>query len=289
MALRKEGWINGPNKASQAILNAAFLHVRSVPYAVSLRWIFYRLYQDGVYKKNEYEKWADLSSRARHDFYGGWHPGLIADDTRDVVTRNTGYESAGDALENIGDELSKAANIWIDHFYRQQRYVELWFEARAMAAQFRHYTERIDLIPMGGQSSIALRWKMAKRLEQKAEKYGKDIVILYFGDEDLAGHQIEETAREDVGKWSGIEFEVIRCGLTVEQAEKYGIPDSIEKRGYQWEALPDDAARQIITAAIEEYLDADIIEAVKDEEAEIYADWSSKIEEIADELKRRKE
>jgi len=289
MPLRKEGWKNGPQAASKAILNAAFLHVRSVPYTVSLRWIFYRLYQDGIYKKDEYSKWSDLASRARHDFYGGWHPGLIADDTRDVITRNTGYESADDALENIGDELSKAANIWIDHFYRQACYVELWFEARAMGAQFRYYTERIDLIPMGGQSSIALRWKIAKRLEKKAERYGKDIVILYFGDEDLAGHQIEQTARGDVANWSGSEFKVIRCGLTVEQAKKYQIPDSVEGKGYQWEALPDDAAEEIIIAAINEYLDTDIIAAVKDEEAEIYADWSSKIEEIADELKRRKE
>ena len=34
-----------------------------------------------------------------------------------------------------------------------------------MVAQFQHYTEKIDLVPMAGTASIPFKWKIAKRLE----------------------------------------------------------------------------------------------------------------------------
>ena len=41
-------------RAEQAnILDQALAHIRSVPYDVSARWLFYRLLQDGLYRVKE--------------------------------------------------------------------------------------------------------------------------------------------------------------------------------------------------------------------------------------------
>src|SRR5690606_12535114 len=111
----------------------------------------------------------------------------------------------------------------------QDYYVELWFEARAMAQQFAYYTEHITLRPMGGHASIAFKWEIAKDLENASEWYGKPIRILYFGDLDPAGGTIMEVVEEDVRKWCGVDFDLIRCGLTMQQVRQYQVPENFEK------------------------------------------------------------
>lgn len=285
MSYRKEPWANGPSPESQKILNAALKHVESVPYAVSTRWIFYRLYQEGFYKtKNDYENWINLSGKARHSQWGGWNPWTLTDDTRKAINRTYGMPNKEDAIEMIPSELRGLANISIDHFYQQKFYVELWFEARAMIGQFRHYTDEIDLVPMAGQPSIFFKHELAKRLEDKASKYGKDIIILYFGDEDLAGHDIEQDIEEDLATWSNASYEVIWCGLTEEQTKKYKVPVSVEKRGYQWEALSDEAAGKIITESIAEYVSQDVIDEVEAQVDEANERISPILDKVADEI-----
>jgi hypothetical protein len=143
----------------------------------------------------------------------------------------------------------------LDKWYSQSYYVELWYEARAMTDQFKHYTRNITLVPMGGQPSIAYKWELAKNIENAAKRYGVPIVILYFGDLDKAGENISRIVEEEVRKWCSASFDFIRCGLTQEQVDRYGIPENPEKPDeYQWEALPDGAAKEIITSSTGPYL-----------------------------------
>lgn len=278
---RKTPWVNGPEQQQQDILNAALVHVNSVPYDVSLRWVFYRLYQDGFYKtKKGYNSFEQICSRARHTRWGGWQPDTLADETREVMARAYGKPSIDDALEKMPQNLARNIDLSINHFYHQKNYCELWYEARAMTGQFRHYTAKIDLIPMGGQPSISYKWEIAKRLELRNEIYEKPITILYFGDEDLAGHSIKADIEEDTKKWCEIPFEIIWCGLTKEQAEKYGVPHSIEKVGYQWEALSDEAASEIIKESIDKYIDSEVIKETEKETAEQEEYWSKIIEGV---------
>ncbi len=55
-SIRRIGGLEGdyePQKQCAPILNAAMAHIQSVPYKVTLRWLFYRLLQEGVYKKKQ--------------------------------------------------------------------------------------------------------------------------------------------------------------------------------------------------------------------------------------------
>jgi hypothetical protein len=280
-------WIRlGPREAE--ILDAGWHHVRSVPYKVSLRWLFYRLLQDGFYKtKGDYKNnFGKLFSRARHTYQGGWRPDTLEDEGRDFVIRSGGCQCETDAFEVLKSLVLDAASVAFDHFYKQANYVELWYEANAMTSQFEHYTHAIDLVPMCGTASIPFKWKIAKRLEEAAARYGKPIRILYFGDADPAGHTIKDAIAKDVRRWCSAPFEIVWCGLTEEQAERHRIPESYEKRGYQWEAIPDEGARQIITSAVETYIDPELIDEADDEATAFSDEWRDKLEAAIDTLEQ---
>jgi hypothetical protein len=189
-------------------------------------------------------------TRARKNFYEDWRPYTLSDDTRENIYRGHGYETETEAINAMKFESGP-----LSHWYSQDFYLECWFEARAMAQQFMHYTDGITLRPLGGQPSIAHLWDIAKDLENFYKIYGTPIVILYFGDCDTSGERIWETANRDVSEWCDVDFDFKFCGLTPEQAEQYELPDNPEKPDqYQWEALTDEQAREIITSNVNQKL-----------------------------------
>lgn len=241
-----------PQTRTAAILDRAFDLVQSVPYQVSARWLFYRLLQEGFYKtKQDYKnQFLKAVSNARHAFYKDWRPDTLADETRAPIVGGDGWENGAAWLEAIAQ-----ARCRLDKWHTQPAYVEIWYEARAMTDQFRHYTKHVTLRPMGGQPSIPYKWQIAKDLERAAQTYGKPIKVLYFGDLDPAGETISQTVRQDVRQWSAAPFEFIHCGLNAQQVAQYNVPENIEHPGaYQWEALTDTGAREIIEGNINRFL-----------------------------------
>ena len=82
-----------PQQRQREILAAAWTHVQSVAYRVSLRWLFYRLLQDGYYstKKDYRGQFKPLMSRARHRQLDGWR---ITDTLTDEVRSATYAEGS---------------------------------------------------------------------------------------------------------------------------------------------------------------------------------------------------
>ncbi|MDO8674305.1 MAG: hypothetical protein Q7O66_23090 [Dehalococcoidia bacterium] len=269
-----------PNVAGQAILAQALTAVQSVPYSVTARWLFYRLFQDGIYSdKGDYKsKFLPLVTRARKHFYGGWAPDTLADDSRNTVYRGFGYVGAEDWLER--KVYSLGCNL--DKWEAQPNYVEVWFEAAAMRSQFEHYTRHITLRPFKGDPSLDFKWGIAKHLELIGQNYPeKPIVILYFGDLDSKGKQIPLSARDDILEWCKGEFEFIRCGLNEGDELLYNLPENIDKPGaYQWEALGDSEARGLILSSLSQYVDPEKFEEVEQEERDITAKFKIEIASV---------
>lgn len=264
-----------PYGKCKAILDKAMEHIQSVDYKVSVRWVFYRLLQDGFYNsKQDYTKFITLTSRARKSWYGGWQPDTLADETREMrIFPNGGERPEPDIDELIERELEDGKET-IDYYqsqiddyrhhftysidpnYYQDRFCIVLFEARAMLEQFKRYTNGLTLCPFGGQPSIPYKWKIAKYIEDRCAEYDKSAVILYFGDLDEGGQNIFKAAIEDITEWCSADIEAVYCGLTQEQAANYQVPENPERPGeYQWEALTDEAAREIITEGISGYYD----------------------------------
>jgi len=250
-----------PIERNQKILSIAWSHVQSVPYQVSLRWLFYRLLQAGVISgKTRYDWFVGLVSKARTNYWEGWRPDTLADDTRTAVIRGTGERTAGDWLEVV----RTGARCHLDFWYTQSVYLELWFEAKAMRYQFEHYTKHITLRPFGGDASIPYKWEMVEALELARKKYRQGIIILYFGDLDPKGEMIPESVEDSIRYWSDVGFNFIRAGLNPGDEVKYNLPENPEDPGkYQWEALEDDPARDLITSAVGRFVDYDAMERIE--------------------------
>ena len=242
-----------PRGKTAVTLDRAFELVESVPYDVSARWLFYRLLQEGYYsKKTDYKnKFLPATSKARHAFYKQWRPDTLADETREPIIRGNGFKTPGEWVRAVQSGLECELDKW----YSQEQYIELWYEARAMTDQFRHYTRHINLRPMGGQPSIRFKWDSAKDIERIAKRYSNPITVLYFGDLDTAGETIAQVVERDVRKWCSVPFEFVHCGLTLDQVQRYNVPENPEKPGqYQWEALTDTAASEIISARTKPFI-----------------------------------
>lgn len=263
-----------PSPKNVEILKLAMKHVKSVPYKVSLRWLFYRLLQDGIYKsKNDYHyKFKDIMSRARHTRYNGWSPDTLADDSRNIVYRGFGAFDEKEAIEDIDCNLDK--------FLNQEYVLMLLYEANAMTGQFKQHTAYIPLVPFGGDPSLPYKWETAMVVKEAYERYEKPVVLLYFGDCDKKGNEIHKTAIEDITNWCPVEFEVVYCGLTEKQAIKYNLPENPDKPGqYQWEALTDEQAREIILSNVLRYQDYFKLKEALEEEKEIVERWKGKLKE----------
>jgi hypothetical protein len=88
--------------------------------------------------------------------------------------------------------------------------------------------------------------------------------VLYFGDLDKKGLQIPKSALTDIRKWTQVQFDYFRVGLNSKQVRLYKLPENPERPGqYQWEALDDEAARGLITGALDRFFDLDKIETIR--------------------------
>ena len=234
------------------ILAAAMDHIKSVPYKVTLRWVFYRLLQDGIYtKKEDYSTFIRLQAKAKKAFYDGWRPDTLSDETREFFDRGDGWDNPEEWIEAL-EHRDYKTKVWSSQKY----YIEIWFEAGAMVAQFQHYAPQVPLLSFHGDCSIAPKWEAAKRLEWASEEHDLPIVIFYFGDEDEKGMTIPESAVRDIRKWCDVDFLFIRAGLNIGDGKRLGLSENIDKPGtYQWEALDDAQAKELIEKTIFEYFD----------------------------------
>ncbi|MDP3948249.1 MAG: hypothetical protein Q8P87_00895 [bacterium] len=255
-----------PRNETIQILDAAMKHINAVPYKVSLRWVFYRLLQDGIFtSKGAYSTLKDLTSRARKSFYGDWKPDTLVDATRESIINHGGHSTIEQVVASYARNTVIKFNPWIE----QDNYLEVWFEAKAMTNQFQSIIgDEIVLVPFGGDPSLDFKWRIAKRIENY---FFKKVVILYFGDLDPKGEQIPNSAAADILPWSGltenVNFEIVRCGLNPEHISKYSVPENPDKLGeYQWEALDDNSAREIIEENIAKYVDLVKIEEHREKE-----------------------
>lgn len=248
-----------PHEASRVIIDRAMEHVESVPYTVSARWLFYCLLQDGTFSdKKDYLRFKDLLAKARKRFYGEWRPDTLADETRRALYLGDGYSTPEDWLKCEVATIECRLDLW----QGLPQYAEIWFEAKAMQAQFLYYTKNVTLRPFGGDPSIPMKWQIAKDLE---DMYSRDpereIVILYFGDLDAKGEEIPKSATGDIEEWCEAPFRFERCGLNPGHEIEFNLPENIDHAGaYQWEALADSQAERLIKDSLKKHVDVDGLE-----------------------------
>jgi len=289
----------GPRQETKDLLDQALGFVKSVDYKVSLRWLFYRMVQSHGLQKDDYGSFKQAIARARKGRHRGWHPATLSDETRSIHEFGDGHSSLSEWVWSV---CNLGVKCRLDKHVGQEYHVEIWFEAQAMYEQFKKYTAPyyVDLTPFRGDASIDLKWRLSQRLREERLN-GKRAVVLYFGDLDEKGMSIPKDACRDIREWAKLpenliqaelahyppEFVFIRVGLQPEHVHRYNIPSNPDRpEQYQWEALEDYAAKELITEALGQYIDLEQIEQVKQREEkaenalqEYLSDWEPTFEE----------
>ena len=245
--------------------------------------------------------------QARKDGLVKWN--WIADETR--ATRGS-----DDTLW----EPEEYAEAWVNHLFKmldkftlprwldQPYYVEVWIEKFALAATFMNWVGEMNvvLVPSRGYSSWTFLKEAAVRFLKNAGD--KESVILYFGDFDPSGKDIERFIGEAL-EWFGVNVEIKAVAVSKEQIDKYDLPSTPEDaeeraklrrdpRFKGWEhgmfrveldalmAFVPDEFERIIKEAVSEYFDEETYNKVLEQQEEEQLTVWDRAKDLIDEKMR---
>ena len=216
--------------------------LNSFGFPPTLRAMHYRLYSLKVIPntRSSYVSLSDNTARARES--GILPIDCFADDTRQVIGDFPNDFEYRAPEKQIKDLIYTLKNI--EQFYRnslsrwrnQEHHVELWTEKKAMVRTFESILDdrEILIVPFGGYTSITYHNDNCNRL-RKFQDAGKKVHILYFGDVDPTGLDIQrdlekklkqygmnlesKSEQDDINK---VDFR--RIALTEEQIREFKLP-----------------------------------------------------------------
>jgi hypothetical protein len=243
----------------------------------SVRHLFYRAVVDGMpgIGKNQagYVKVQRELLRLRRDGTVPYH--LIVDNSRTVFDVST-FDSPDGFLTDMAGLYRR--DLWRRTAYR----VEVWAESDSIASTLLDVTERwrVPLFPIRGQSSETFAYNAARSWDPDRLP-----VVLYVGDHDPAGLEIEDALAEKLAGFAadaGVPAPSFRrLGVTWQQVVDLDLPGTTPKKDYGFplaveaEALPPRLLRDLVDEAIADYVDpreVAVLEAVEAEErAGLYA------------------
>lgn len=245
---------------------------------MTLRQLYYRFVALDLVenKQSQYQYLSESIKEARVDGRIPWS--WIEDRTRST--------DAGDWERIDPDDRFDRALKWFkdtpDRHHRprwegQENYVEVWVEKEALAGVFADVCDDLKTVsfPNRGYTSITLLKDAAERFKKRALAREKTPYILYFGDFDPSGQDIERNIREKLQDTFGIPVHVDRRALTREQIDEYELPPQPAKRtdaryesfvqehgdlAVELDALPPDDLKQLIRDSVGEYFDQEYYE-----------------------------
>lgn len=248
----------------------------------SVRHAFYRAVTFGVVSKDDagYRRVQRELLAARRD--GDIPYDAIVDSTRWMRLAAT-FDGVADALEATARFYRR--DLWSRSTYR----IEVWAESDSIAGVIHPVTEKwaVPLMVTRGYASESFAWSAA----QAWATDDRVPVVLYVGDHDPAGLEIESTLQrqlegfyEDAG---GLEVAWERVGVTwaqVENLDLEGMGTTPKRNGHRYpypfpvaveaEALPAPFLRSLLDSTITAYVDPvqlDLLLEVERDERDVLA------------------
>lgn len=285
----KSGTLDMINKA-----NAIISELRRAGYTLTLRQLYYQLVSRDVIpnKQTEYKRLGSILNDARLAGLVDWS--AIEDRTRNL-------ESVGhwDTPSSIIDTCARSFKT--DKWANQPNRVEVWVEKDALVGVLGKACRALDVawFSCRGYTSQSELYVAAKRLAEY-DAAGQHPVIIHLGDHDPSGIDMTRDITDRLTLLSGIEIEVDRIALNMEQISHYKPPPNPAKitdsrfAGYEaahgsksWEldALSPQIIDALITVTVERYRDDEYWEEALEAEAkhvELLKEASGRWDEIAD-------
>lgn len=258
---------------------------------LTVRQIYYRLVAKQLIPNSvkSYNRVKEALIQARRDHTIPYSH--IEDRTREVHQYHTAYriskttyavrneaseESAESFLNGYLDTVEKLDQRYnLPRWWNQPKKVMVFVEKEALAGLFQEVTDQaaVDLVVCRGYASLSLLYDIAVRLERLPD-YVEEVYMLYFGDFDPSGADIERAIKDTLEKDFDVDFNIERIAITREQIDDFQIPPApakmtdsrydgfVAEHGVDWQveldAIEPTQLQDIITEAIDAYFDQDI-------------------------------
>lgn len=238
--------------------------------SMTLRQLYYRFVALDLLenKQSQYQYLGEAIKEARISGFIDW--GLIEDRTRSTDAGDWRYVEPETRFKRSFEYFKRTPSR---HNYPrwegQDDYIEVWVEKEALAGVFSDVCEDLKVVsfPNRGYTSITLLKQAANRFKSKQHKNCK---ILYFGDFDPSGQDIERNIKEKLNKTFDVQVAVERVALTKGQIDKFELPPQpakstdaryeqfIQEHGnmaVELDALPPEELKSLIRESVEDHFD----------------------------------
>jgi hypothetical protein len=259
----------------EEIVEASLEILRQYDTPITLRQLYYRLVSRRMFPNtlNSYKRLSRTMVRARER--GDIPLSAIEDRSRRILGRgDVGYSSVEEFLRRRIKVLVESWKeftmpMWEDQPY----YLLISLEKDALSRLVSQVANRyaVRTFPTKGYPSFSYVLRMAHYIRGRLK--GKTTIILYLGDFDPSGVDIERDLTERLRRYGAGDFIVKRIALTRDQILEYQLPPMPVKRSdaraprfvaaygdeaVELDALDPNVLRRVITAAIEEYIDVEL-------------------------------
>lgn len=210
----------------KAIIDQAVLiaeEYRAKGFQMTLRQLYYQFVARGMLenKVNEYKRLGDILNNARQSGDFDWS--LMEDRTRNVQHPNA-WGSPQEILNAVADQYQE--NPWLEQDWAP----EVWVEKDALIGVIEPVCERmrVPYFACRGNVSQSESYAAGKRL-LKAHRNGRTPIIFHLGDHDPNGLDMTRDNRDRLSMFSGLDVEVRRLALNMDQVELYNPPPNPAK------------------------------------------------------------
>jgi hypothetical protein len=259
-----------------AILEHAAAIVAAYDTGVTLRQLFYRLVADGTLENTRaaYSQLSDQTARARR---AAAFPELL--DRGREIHRAASWTSPVEAREWLGEVYRR------DRTEGQPWSVYLGVEKAGLVAQLEAWFGElgVPVLALGGYTSQSF----VSEVVRDVAGHGRPGVLLYGGDFDPSGEDIDRDFVERTGCWARVE----RVALSAAQVAEYQLPPAMGKAtdsraaGFvkrhgalvqvELDALPPDTLRRLYAEALAPFWDEAAYQAAMGRERADLAELAS--------------
>ena len=200
--------------------------------AITLRQLYYRLVARLLIPNtiNSYKRLSRVLVKAREQ--RDVPINCLEDRSRRILGRgDTGFDSAEKYLKNKLNSLQDSWKgftmpMWED----QPQHVLISLEKDALSRLVSRVANNYSIrtFPTRGYPSFSYVQGMARYMETRLE--GKHVVVLYYGDFDPSGIDIERDLEDRLARYGAKDFSVTRVALTADQIKEYNLPPMPVKR-----------------------------------------------------------
>lgn len=192
-------------------------------YDLTTRQVYYQLVSKDLIPNNpkSYNRIKNIVSEGRLAGLIDWD--MIVDRTRQVVIPSH-WDTPADIVK------AAAQSFRIDKWEDQPYHVELMVEKQALEGVLIPVCRELD-IPFTanrGYSSSSAMYRAGKRMARAARK-GKTLFMLYLGDHDPSGMDMDRDIFERLEMFSENSLTVRRLALLMEQIDQMDIPENPAK------------------------------------------------------------